>query len=200
MLDSQIQQQDQQLYSLNKANKTKTENSASLVSQSVNGDKQAFNLLINHYYADIYRFSFHLTKHKAEAEDLTHDVVLKIAKSIHQFQFNCSFLSWVYRIIHNTQKDNYKKRLNRFKRDSHYLNEQQLQQRSPQPDEHVEYNELLSAIDQLPEKLKITLILVYAEHMHHADVADVLQCSINTVSWRIHEAKKQLKKILENQP
>ena len=199
MLDSQGQQENQYSNSLSDAETIEADKGEILVSQAVNGDKQAFNQLINQYYEDIYRFSFHLTKNKTDAEDLTHDVALKIAKSIQQFQFNCAFLSWVYRIVVNTQKDNYKKQVNRLQRDGNYLDQQQLQQRSPQPDENVEFNELLNSIDQLPEKLKITLILVYAQHLSHSDVADVLECSINTVSWRIHEAKKQLKKILENQ-
>jgi len=197
MLDSQLQQEHQTSYNLSKATQLQIDNLDSLVRSANQGDEQAFNHLINQVYADIYRFSFHLSKNKTQAEDLTHDVILKIAKSIRQFKFNCAFLSWVYRIVVNTQKDNHKKQINRLKRDGHYFDQQHLRQHSPQPDENLEFGELLEAIDQLPEKLKVTLILVYAEYMTHADAADVLQCSINTVSWRVHEAKKQLKKILE---
>ncbi len=199
MLDSQPQQENQYSAHLNNPVKTLTNEIKQLVEQAVAGDKQAFNLLISNVYIDIYRFSFHLTKNQTRAEDLTHDVVLKIAKSIKQFNFDSTFLSWVYRIVVNTQKDNYKKQTNRLKRDSQYYTEHQLQYSSSLPEDEVEFNELLSAIDQLPEKLKITLVLVYAEHLSHADAADVLQCSTNTISWRIHEAKKQLKTILEKQ-
>ena len=146
-----------------------------------------------------YRFSFHLTKNKTQAEDLTHDVCLKIAKSIHQFKFNSQFKSWVYRIVINTQKDNFKKELNQNKRETHFHEQSLLNQRHQQPEENIEYNELLEAIDLLPRKLKLTLILVHAQQLSHSQAGDVLGCSTNTVSWRIFEAKKQLKKILKEQ-
>ncbi len=199
MLDSQSQQEQQSSYQLDPSEKTQLDDSDQLVSRAVAGDSVAFDELINDVYADIYRFSFHITQNKIQAEDLTHDAVLKIAKSVRQFKFDCSFLSWVYRIVVNTQKDNYKKQRNRLKRDGEYYADHQLQQYSPEPDDAIEFNELLLAIDQLPHKLKLTLILVHAEHLSHAQAAEVLQCSINTVSWRIHEAKKQLKIILEHQ-
>ena len=198
MLDSQLQQKKQNLSQVNKPKQVPADNTNRLIRLAVAGDKPAFDELINQVYADIHRFSFHLVRNRTRAEDLTHDVVLKIARSIKQFKFDSTFLSWVYRIVVNTQKDADKKQINRLKQDNQYYADHLQHRYAPQPDDELEFNELLSAINQLPHKLKITLILVYAQHLSHSQVADVLECSINTVSWRIHEAKKQLKIILEN--
>ena len=167
--------------------------------EAVNGDRRAFKQLINHYYVDIFRFSFHLTKDKTQAEDLTHDVCLKIAGSIHQFKFGSQFKSWVYRIVINTYKDNVKKQANLKKRETQYHEQTVLGQHQPRPEDSIQFNDLLNAIDKLPEKLKITLILVHAQELTHSLAAQVLGCTRNTVSWRIHEAKKQLKKIIREQ-
>lgn len=199
MLDLVEKQEFNDSHSLTNADKNCSDTPEPLVSDAINGDQQAFSALMNQYYADIYRFSFHLTKNKTQAEDLTHDVCLKVARSIHQFKFDSRFKSWVYRIVINTHKDNFKKQANQAKRDSYYHEQTVLNQRHQQPEETIEYNELLSAIDKLPEKLKLTLILVHAQQLTHSQVSDVLACSTSTVSWRIHEAKKQLKKILKEQ-
>ena len=184
---------------LTQADKNCTDNIKALVVDVVAGDQAAFAQLMNQYYDDIYRFSFHLTGNKTQAEDLTHDVCLKIASTIQQFKFNSQFISWVYRIVINIHKDNYKKQRNRLKRETDYHQQTSDNQAFRRPEEQIEYDELLGAIDQLPGKLKLTLILVQAQDLTHAQTAEILTCSTNTVSWRIHEARKQLKQILKEQ-
>ena len=51
-------------------------------------------------------------------------------------------------------------------------------------------------IECLPQKLKDTALLVFMEGMTHKEAAVVLDCAEKTISWRIHQVKKELKKRL----
>jgi RNA polymerase sigma-70 factor (ECF subfamily) len=48
------------------------------------------------------------------------------------------------------------------------------------------------AVDALPPAYKISFVLVVYEGMSHSQAARVLGCSENTVSWRLHKARKML--------
>jgi len=51
-------------------------------------------------------------------------------------------------------------------------------------------------IECLPQKLKDAALLVFTEGMTHKEAAVVLDCAEKTISWRIHQVKKELKKRL----
>ena len=53
-------------------------------------------------------------------------------------------------------------------------------------------------ITKLPHKLKETALLVFSEGMSHKEAAVVLDCAEKTVSWRVFQVKKKLKKHLES--
>jgi RNA polymerase sigma-70 factor (ECF subfamily) len=52
-------------------------------------------------------------------------------------------------------------------------------------------------VGRLPQTLKEAVVLVYWEGVNHAHAAAILDCAESTVSWRVHEARKQLKGMLE---
>ena len=52
------------------------------------------------------------------------------------------------------------------------------------------------AIDELPEKQRLALVMFAIEKMPQKDVAEVLNCSVEAVKWHVFMARKQLKKSL----
>jgi RNA polymerase sigma-70 factor (ECF subfamily) len=58
---------------------------------------------------------------------------------------------------------------------------------------------LYKALEKLPEKQKTAVLLVFSEGLTHNEAARVLRCTEATVSWRIFQAKKRLKKSLEHE-
>ena len=71
---------------------------------------------------------------------------------------------------------------------------------APLKNNSVEINEdtqiVWEAVNQLNKKYKSTIMLVYDKELNHKETAQILHCSETTVSWRIFQAKKMLKKIL----
>ena len=56
---------------------------------------------------------------------------------------------------------------------------------------HTYLWQLLHKLDDLPEGIKETLLLVHAEGMTHGEAAAVLEVKESTVSWRLHEFRKR---------
>ena len=67
---------------------------------------------------------------------------------------------------------------------------------NPGPETQALNQQMLSAVHQLPVKLKEATLLVFAEGLSHKEAARVLGCAESTVSWRIFQAKKKLYKVL----
>ena len=66
----------------------------------------------------------------------------------------------------------------------------------PGPENNAIAKNIRSAIDWLPAKLKEAMLLVYAEGLNHREAARAIGCAETTVSWRIFQAKRRLRKVL----
>ena len=64
-------------------------------------NRAAFEELVRHYDQAVLRLAMHLTGSEHEAQDIYQDAFLKAYKSIGRFRFECSFYTWIYRIVTN---------------------------------------------------------------------------------------------------
>src|SRR5260370_27412845 len=72
-----------------------------LVREAQRGNRAAFEELVRHYDQAVLRLALHLTGSEHEAQDIYQDAFLKAYKSIGRFRFECSFYTWIYRIVTN---------------------------------------------------------------------------------------------------
>ncbi|HEX4424643.1 MAG TPA: sigma-70 family RNA polymerase sigma factor, partial [Terriglobales bacterium] len=70
----------------------------------------AFEELVRHYDQQVLRLAMHLTGSDTEAQDIYQEAFLKAYKSIGNFRFECSFYTWIYRIVTNLCLDHLRKR------------------------------------------------------------------------------------------
>lgn len=78
---------------------------AVLVREAQRGDRAAFEELVRHYDQAVLRLALHLTGSEHEAQDIYQDAFLKAYKNIGSFRFECSFYTWIYRIVTNLCMD-----------------------------------------------------------------------------------------------
>ncbi len=167
-----------------------------LIERAVGGDSAAFARLIDDYYELIYRVAYKWCANQADAEDVTHDVCVKLGHSMRSFKGTSSFASWLYRVTLNAVRDLHRAR----NRQLHHASALALISDSeyrPDPEGDLTKGQLWSAVDALPEKYRDAVLLVYSEGLSHSEAAEIIGCAEKTVSWHIHEAKKQLKATLE---
>jgi len=169
-----------------------------LIRAAQGGDGAAFAQLLANNYDSLHRFAYRWCGNKADAEDITQQACIKLAQSISQFRFEAAFSSWLYRLVINCAKDLYKSQ-NRHQHDN--IDDWIEPERAPDhtAENSIYLQQLLRLLDQMAEGFKETALLVHGEGLSHAEAAAILQLKESTVSWRLHEIRKQLQ-LLQQQP
>src|ERR1700741_1160342 len=72
-----------------------------LIREAQRGNRAAFEELVRHYDQAVLRLALHLTGTEHDAQDVYQDAFLKAYKNIGSFRFECSFYTWIYRIVTN---------------------------------------------------------------------------------------------------
>ena len=81
-----------------------------LVREAQRGNRAAFEELVRHYDQAVLRLAMHLTGSEHEAQDIYQEAFLKAYKSVGNFRFECSFYTWIYRIVTNLCLDHLRKK------------------------------------------------------------------------------------------
>ncbi len=82
----------------------------SLIREAQQGNRAAFEELVRHYDQAVLRLALHLTGSDADAQDVYQEAFLKAYKNLGSFRFECSFYTWIYRIVTNLCLDHLRKR------------------------------------------------------------------------------------------
>lgn len=165
-----------------------------LVKLAVDGDTEAFAHLVKKHYMTVYRASYKWCGIREDAEDIAQEVFIKLAQKLKTFTQKSSFETWLYRITINTAKNIHRKHAIKHIHETAFALEQGSSNPTPLLDEHLDGVRLYKAHNKLPEKQRSAILLVFAEGLNHREAAQVLNCSETTVSWRIFQARKRLKK------
>ncbi len=159
------------------------------------GDADAFEALVNEYYEVMFKMAFKWCRNEQDAQDITQDACIKLARGIGSFKGDSAFTSWLYRLVINTAKDWYKKQ-NRHPSSSDGLETAKIDEKV---DEKLFAKQVVDEIHKLPDGEKEAMFLVIGEGMSHGEAAKLLDCKESTVSWRIHEARKKLNELFEGE-
>jgi RNA polymerase sigma-70 factor, ECF subfamily len=74
---------------------------AVLIHQAQHGNLKAFEELVRHYDKAVLRLAFHLTGSEQDAQDVCQEAFLSAYRNLSSFRFECSFYTWIYRIVTN---------------------------------------------------------------------------------------------------
>ncbi len=85
-------------------------NDAELIRAAQRGDHAAFETLVRQYDTAVLRLALHLTRSESDAQDIYQEAFLKAYRNIGNFRFECSFYTWIYRIVTNLCLDLLRKR------------------------------------------------------------------------------------------
>ena len=151
---------------------------------------------IRKYGKRLYGLCMTLCADKHEADDLYQDTWVKVLKRFDTYDPSRDFEPWLTRLCVNTYRD----RLRRLSR-SPFLNFSTNETKeafllTATAPELEDYSDLYAAIDQLPEKLRLTIILFYFQNMDIEKTAQTLGIPTGTVKSRLHKARIQLKEVL----
>jgi RNA polymerase sigma-70 factor (ECF subfamily) len=84
-----------------------------LIRAAQNGSRTAFDALVRQYEHQVLRLAMHLTGSEQEAEDIYQEAFLKAFRYLGNFRFECSFYTWIYRIVTNLCLDQMRRKKTR---------------------------------------------------------------------------------------
>ena len=163
--------------------------SASLAAQRF--EKEA----MPHVY-DIFRTACRLVSDRSRAEDIVQEVYLQAWKSFARFQPGTNCKAWLYKILfHCVHHD--RRRWFRFPllKETEEFIEANLAFNPPVP-EHLTDEEILAALDRIPQDFRSVVLLVDVEEFPYREASEVLSIPIGTVMSRLSRGRKLLREQL----
>jgi RNA polymerase sigma factor (sigma-70 family) len=162
-----------------------------LVALASGGDRDAFEALLRRHYDRVHRLAWRLTGSRADADDIAQDVCCALVEEIGSFRGEAKFATWLTGIVVNACRDHRRRGLTLTR-----LRERLsvLAGLAARPDGRDAYRQswLASELARLDPLLRDTVVLIVGEDMTHAEAARALGVAESTVSWRMHEARRQL--------
>ena len=77
------------------------------------GDRLAFEELVRRYDREVLRLALNLVHRSEDARDIYQESFLRVYRNLHRFRFECSFYTWLYRIVTNVALDHLRRRSSR---------------------------------------------------------------------------------------
>lgn len=84
-----------------------------LIREAQAGNRAAFDALVHQYEQQVLRLALHLTGSEQDAEDIYQEAFLKAYRYLGNFRFECSFYTWIYRIVTNLCLDQLRRKKTR---------------------------------------------------------------------------------------
>jgi RNA polymerase sigma-70 factor (ECF subfamily) len=84
-----------------------------LIREAQRGDRSAFDSLVRRYDQPVLRLALHMLSNEQDAQDVHQEAFLKAYRHIGNFRFECSFYTWLYRIVTNLCLDHLRRRKSR---------------------------------------------------------------------------------------
>lgn len=170
----------------------KTPDDSELAAAAMAGDREAFRRLLERHYDMVYRVAYRHVGSAADAEDIAQDVCVTLATKLRHFGNRSRFSTWLISIVINRCRDFHRRR-----KSSDGLVEKYAVMREAEDADQADSDRrsawLHDALQCLEPGLRETVLLILGEELSHAEAAKILGCAESTVSWRVHQAKKQLK-------
>ena len=175
--------------------KVKVLNDIELIQQIVgSNDSVKFSYLYDRHVKFVYRLCMSLFKDKQEAEDITHDIFLKLFVSLKSFRGESKFTTWLHRFTHNFCLNHINRNLNKKK-----LFEEEYELETQNYHEHSDDDILSLQLEILKEALegisitdKAVLLMRFQSDMSIQDIMVVLKIGESAVKMRIKRAKAKL--------
>jgi RNA polymerase sigma-70 factor, ECF subfamily len=177
-----------------------------LVQAAKSGDDEAFRILFNHYYPNVFRVVVRITRNNEDAEDALQEALLKAYCNLKQFQGHSQFYTWLVRITMNEALMNLRKRrytqvpLEEVVETEKGTVRREFEDRSNDPERRYAEQELretlAQALESLSPRLCAAFVLRNVEEMSMRETAAVLGLSASAVKSRVVRARSRLRKRL----
>jgi RNA polymerase sigma-70 factor, ECF subfamily len=171
------------------------------------GDAAAFEELVRQYDRAVLRLAVHLTGSQEDGQDIYQEAFLRAYINIGSFRFECSFYTWIYRIVTNLCLDHLRKRSSRYRDLTTTISsdgeEEQVLDRIPDrragssPERNMASHELrgciVRALQRLSPRERVVFELKHYHGLRLRTVAGILNTSEGTIKNTLFRATHKLR-------
>ncbi len=144
---------------------------------------------------------YSMTLNGADADDLAQDAFVSIYKNLPRFRNESSLSTWVYRISVNTASSFLRKKPAERKNSEYRLSDIPGNPGN-QPEISISLEEtdlaVAGAVGELPANLRTAIVLTAIEGLNYDEAARAANCTRAALYWRVHKARKLLKRKLKD--
>jgi RNA polymerase sigma factor (sigma-70 family) len=177
-------------------------NDNEIISQVLNGDQQAYAVLVNRYQNYVFTLVLRMVKSREDAEEVAQDVFIKAYKYLADFRGDSKFTTWLYTIVNNTSISFLRKK----KLDVHSLDNERVFEVADSMDSGMRANQVeqkskLAMVNNAiallsPDDAQI-ITLFYKAEQSLEETAQVLGIEVNAAKVRLHRARTRLRSKME---
>ena len=184
----------------------------SLVREAQAGNRLAFEELVRRYDREVLRLALNIVQRTEDARDIYQESFLRVYRNLHRFRFECSFYTWVYRIVTNACLDHLRRRNTRREDQapqaeesegtSHDFFDRQPEHRSAaNPERHLLGQEIgkriSAALEQLSPRERMIFEMKHYQGMKLRAIGEVLGTTEETVKNSLFRATRKLRARLD---
>jgi RNA polymerase sigma-70 factor, ECF subfamily len=173
----------------------KTKSDEELMAMLTKGEQSAFDQLYERYSKPLLNFFFRmLNRDREKAEDMLHDLFLKIIEKPKSFDDTKKFSTWFYTLASNMIKNEYRKLQvrNDFANIVITENYNPVELNGESIDKDIFANQLATELNKMDVDLKTMFNLRYVEEMSIKEIAEIFNCPEGTVKSRLFYLTKNL--------
>ena len=139
-------------------------------------------------------FAISLSGNVDRADDMVQETMLRALANIHSFQPGTNMNAWVFTILRNLFRSEYRKR----KREVEDTDGRFAEQLKSHPEQlgRIEFEEFRNALAHLPDEQREALILVGASGFSYEEAASICGCAVGTIKSRVNRARNRLARLL----
>lgn len=156
------------------------------------GDSAATARLVRTYWDRLYRFLYHQTRNRHQAEDLVQETFLRVLANLGSFQAGTNFRAWLFRIGYN----NFVNLKRSGRRVHNQLPEELPGKQVGDAETAVADQEVLrhvaEAVAQLTPDFRSAILLRAEQGMSFKEIAAVMNITEETARWRVFKARQRL--------
>ncbi len=166
------------------------------------GKRYQFEQIVLPYLNPLYAFAFQMTRSRADAEDIVQETFVKAYRAFDQLQDRARCKAWLMKIAINVFRDWYRKIMHTPPQISFEMVDPAnfilpFSEWSADPERLVVSKtlegEVQVALDDLPPEFKMVLLLADVEEFSYQEIAEILECPVETVMSRLHRGRKLLR-------
>lgn len=169
----------------------------SLLENFRSGERHALDRVYEHYRMPVIRFIVSIVKDEQEAENIFHDVFIKLLKKREDIKPELNFNSYVFTAVRNEVFDYLKS----VKKDTvlkeRYWEAIQTRAVEDEEDKEAVLNRLEKMVQMLSPKRRKILEMNYFEQKSYIEIAEALRISKNTVKNQLVKAKFIIRREME---